>query len=182
MRTPRPEFLGLTKEEIKTRLKAEKAEYDREYRKANAERIRARKLEDNKSDKGRARQQRYEERHKERLAEKARIYSRAYYAAHKEEYRQYRIDNREKINFWSLKRHAAKLQRTPKWLTEEDLRRIEEIHAEAVRITEVSGIRHEVDHILPMQGRLVSGLHVPGNLRVIPKKDNAAKSNRYEVE
>lgn len=53
-------------------------------------------------------------------------------------------------------------------------------HAQLV--TTESGIPHEVDHIIPLQGKRVSGLHVETNLRVIPQAVNRAKNNRYDEE
>ena len=38
-----------------------------------------------------------------------------------------------------------------------------------------------VDHIIPLQGKNVSGLHVFSNLRVIPGEENVKKSNKYHV-
>ena len=79
------------------------------------------------------------------------------------------------------KRRAAQLQRTPKWLTESDLRMIEAKYSLAAMLTRETGIIHHVDHIIPLQGKKVSGLHVFFNLRVIPGADNIKKSNSYQI-
>jgi hypothetical protein len=42
-----------------------------------------------------------------------------------------------------------------------------------------SGIQYEVDHVIPLHGKNISGLHVQGNLSIISKEDNARKSNVY---
>jgi hypothetical protein len=91
----------------------------------------------------------------------------------------YRKSNRGKINALEAKRHAARLRRTPLWANLAD---IEAVYAEARRITAETGIRHSVDHIIPMRGKHVSGLHVAGNLRVIPLVENAKKKNKFSVE
>jgi len=82
--------------------------------------------------------------------------------------------------FAKLRKHAKK-QRTPKWLTKDDLWIMREAYALAVLRTKMLGILYEVDHIIPLQGELVSGLHVPLNLQVIPQKLNRAKWNHFQV-
>ena len=78
------------------------------------------------------------------------------------------------------KRQASKLLRTPKWLTQDDLFIIEEAYHLAKLRSQLLSIPYHVDHILPLQGKKVSGLHVPGNIQVIPAKLNLQKSNRHE--
>ena len=71
-------------------------------------------------------------------------------------------------------------KRIPKWLTEDDWWFIEEIYELADHRTRLTGKTWCVDHVLPLVGRKVSGLHVPHNLRVILHTENATKSNKYE--
>jgi len=79
------------------------------------------------------------------------------------------------------KRKAAELKRTPAWLTEDDYWMIEQAYELAALRTRMFGVPFQVDHVLPLQGKLVSGLHTPLNLQVIPAKLNRAKSNTFEV-
>lgn len=76
-------------------------------------------------------------------------------------------------------RRAAQMKRTPSWITDVDYMRIKVKHAEARWMTAHTGIRHAVDHIYPLQGKTVSGLHVPSNMRVIPMRENSRKHNKF---
>lgn len=66
---------------------------------------------------------------------------------------------------------------TPKWA---DRRAMDALYEEARRLTETTGIRHEVDHIYPICSDTICGLHVHTNLRIVTRAVNAAKSNRWE--
>lgn len=77
------------------------------------------------------------------------------------------------------KRRAAKMQRTPHWLSEDDKWMMKEAYELAALRKKMFGFAWHVDHIIPLQGKKVSGLHVPQNLQVIPWVDNLAKSNKF---
>jgi hypothetical protein len=127
-----------------------------------------------------------------RIKQKAR--SRARYQERRDEYRQwqaqYRAQNlervREKARRWAKENRAygraqcakwtaAKFNACPKWV---DMDAMLAIYAEAHRITRETGIKHDVDHIIPLQSDIVCGLHVPWNLQILTKSDNVRKSNR----
>ena len=94
--------------------------------------------------------------------------------------RKWREANTDKRNALEAKRRAAKLQRTPHWLTKDQLDEIETFYTVALAFRLFTGLTYHVDHIVPLQGKNVSGLHVPWNLRVIPETDNLKKSNSFE--
>jgi hypothetical protein len=77
------------------------------------------------------------------------------------------------------KRYAAKLNRTPKWLTKEHHLQINNFYLLAKEMEKKFGKKFEVDHIVPMQGEQVSGLHVPWNLQILTKAENVKKSNKH---
>jgi hypothetical protein len=90
-------------------------------------------------------------------------------------------NNLPKFAAYEAKRRAIKMQRTPNWLTVDDLWMIEQAYELAALRTKMLGFVWHVDHIVPLQGKLVSGLHVPWNLQVIPAVENISKNNNFEV-
>ena len=75
----------------------------------------------------------------------------------------------------------SKAKRTPKWLNANDIWMMEEAYILAELRTKMFGFSWEVDHIIPLRGKLASGLHVPHNLQVIPKVLNRSKSNQFMI-
>ena len=73
-------------------------------------------------------------------------------------------------------REISKINRTPPWVNREEL---EFFYQEAQRLTLDTGVPHEVDHIVPLQGEIVSGLHVPWNLQVLTRTENRRKQNSF---
>lgn len=93
----------------------------------------------------------------------------------------YKKSNPDKTQADTIKRRVSKINRSPKWLTENDLWMIKEIYALAILRSQLTGVKWHVDHIIPLQGKSVSGLHVPLNLQVIPAIENIKKGNKFEV-
>ena len=89
-----------------------------------------------------------------------------------------RLNNAGSANFFNQKRYAAKLQRTPPWLTKTHYEAIEFFYWEAAELSKLVGEFYTVDHIVPLQGKTVSGLHVPWNLQILTKSENSSKGNR----
>lgn len=80
--------------------------------------------------------------------------------------------NREK----SMQRYADKNKRTPVWVDKSEVAKVYEL---AQFITEESGQMYHVDHVIPLKGSAVSGLHVHTNMQVIPADMNLRKSNSF---
>lgn len=131
------------------------------------------------------------------LREKTLAMSKAYRDANKEKIyatdRKWKLANPEKVKAITKRwcnnhpdrlasnvriRQASKAKRTPAWLTKDDEWFMREVYHLARIRTESTGIKWHVDHIIPLRGKYVSGLHVPSNLQVIPAKMNYLASNR----
>lgn len=91
----------------------------------------------------------------------------------------YKRNNPEKHCAAQAKRRASKLCATPNWLTEEQLAEINRKYELAKWCSNVTGAKYHVDHIVPLRGDDVCGLHVPWNLQVIQASENMSKGNRY---
>jgi len=76
------------------------------------------------------------------------------------------------------KRRASIEKRTPAWLTEDDCWMMRQAYELCAMRSDITGIKHHVDHIIPLRGKIVSGLHVPFNLQVVPAAFNLKKGNR----
>lgn len=76
-------------------------------------------------------------------------------------------------------RQAAVIDRTPAWA---DLDHIRDIYELARIANECTGFCFHVDHIVPVSGERVSGLHVPANLNVILAEHNLLKRNKFDLE
>jgi hypothetical protein len=99
----------------------------------------------------------------------------------KEYQREYKKANPDKNRENKAKERAYKLQRTPKWLTEEDFKKIKEIYSLANKLSKETNILYHVDHIIPLQGKNISGLHCPENLQILQASLNIKKHNKFEV-
>ena len=87
--------------------------------------------------------------------------------------------NRHKSRANSLKYLSSKKCATPPWITDSQREEMEQFHWLAEDLFKVSGQRYHVDHIVPLQGKNVCGLHVPWNLSVLPEDINIAKRNHF---
>lgn len=79
------------------------------------------------------------------------------------------------------KRRAAKLNRTPAWLTKHDYKVIKGFYSVAQMLSKVNNEAWHVDHDIPLQAALVSGLHVPSNLVLMRGIENETKRNTYII-
>lgn len=150
------------REKNKARVKREQEE----WRKANKEYLSQKNKEYRSSERGKQIRQQSYERNREQ----------------KRKYDKNRRQNvpgvREKYNATSAKYRAAKLKATPLWFEKE---KVELLYVQSKLLTESTGTKHNVDHIVPLQGELVCGLHCLDNLQVIPALDNISKSNSFQI-
>jgi hypothetical protein len=78
-----------------------------------------------------------------------------------------------KATAFAAKARATSMGAMPAWA---DPKAIEAVYVEAARL----GL--EVDHVIPLKGKQVCGLHIEGNLVLLTKLENLKKGNRYEVD
>lgn len=122
----------------------------------------------------------YQYLNKEKLNIQRIVYRKIYNQRNKidilEYHRNYNQINKGLKQSWTAKRRAVKLNATVSWSNKQN---IIKIYKESVRLTKETGILHVVDHIDPLQSKLVCGLHVETNLQILTVSENASKSNKF---
>jgi hypothetical protein len=82
---------------------------------------------------------------------------------------------------WSayiVERRKKRDRSLPGWA---DKKAIKQFYVDAKQLTITTGIKHEVDHIIPSNHPLVCGLHVEYNLQILTKSENTSKGNSFEI-
>lgn len=174
-----------------------KREYLKEYYQSNKERLKAKAQEYRRLNPERSQALVREWHADPKNSERRTEYKKQYYKDHRakilarskarvvdpasesERQRLWRLEHKEKHCAKNAKYRASRIKRTPGWLTDDDQWMIAEIYEFAALRSKVTGIKWHVDHIVPLNGKSVSGLHVPGNLQVIPAVLNFRKHNKF---
>lgn len=121
-----------------------------------------------------ARVKKYTEANKDKIRE----YKKQYRAKNKDKIQQWIERNRNVKNYHTATRRAEKQQATPKWLTETHLEQIGIFYEAAHSLSRELNIKFHVDHIIPLKGKHICGLHVPWNLQVLEATENLKKHNK----
>ncbi len=108
--------------------------------------------------------------------------SMAYNVAHPEIYRSWTAANLPKLAEKQRAKNARKLGATPCWLSAIHRAQISEFYEIAAARGTQTGVKCHVDHIVPLDGKWFSGLHVPWNLQVLEAAKNTAKRNKVPTD
>ena len=106
----------------------------------------------------------------------ARIYHAANRAKDAKRFRRWRLANKDRAAEKQAAYEARKLMATPKWANRQ---KILDFYKSAKELSLSTGREWHVDHIVPLKSALVCGLHWEGNLQILLKEENCAKSNRH---
>ena len=114
-------------------------------------------------------------------SDKRKLYGRAWRRENRERlresYKQWAQANKDKVNANIAKRYTLKRHCTPRWVKQAWIR---PFYTAAAHLTKTTGVRHEVDHIVPIRSKIVCGLHVPANLQILTTLENKRKANNHD--
>jgi hypothetical protein len=164
--------------------KEKSAAYGKEYRKNNKEKVRARhkKYVAENAEKVKQRKRKHYLANKDKIKKTTKLYLEKNKEKISEYRKAYKAENRDLVNFNTAMYRARKLQATPNWLTEEQLEEIKDFYTICKMFQIYTGLTYHVDHMIPLRGEDVCGLHVPWNLQIIEASENLQKSNKLLEE
>ena len=93
--------------------------------------------------------------------------------------KKWNAQNKKKCVEYATRNRIKRLDRFPSWVTKMEKVKIASLYDTARKLTVVLGVKHHVDHIIPLRGKKVSGLHVLANLQILTANENMKKSNVY---
>lgn len=184
-------YSDLTKEEIREYARKKYQEYkakDPEYIKKKHRNSATWNID---IEKRKLREKKYREKNKGQAAIKRKEYLKnnpekvtRYHARVRELHKEYRKNPKylAKKAAHERNRFSKKINATPEWLTSDQLKEIENFYLEAKRLEASDGTKRHVDHIIPLQGKDICGLHVPWNLQILTASENFKKSNKLITE
>lgn len=97
-----------------------------------------------------------------------------------EQQRKWRQANKEKHRPYQSAYNAIRWKRTSIPLAKLHLEQIVKIYEKRDQKIKQTGTDHHVDHIIPIKGKNICGLHVPWNMQILPAKENRQKSNKFD--
>jgi hypothetical protein len=97
----------------------------------------------------------------------------------KQQTRKYQKANPSLLKKWTGTRKKQYKNATPSWLTKIQVEEMNQFYWLCKDLLVVTGETYHVDHIIPLQGKDVCGLHVPWNLQVLPSDLNLKKGRKY---
>ena len=165
-RAKNPDKVAETNKKYDEKNRDKRSAYAKQYRQDNPEKIKA--LFDSWA---------------ERNPEKIRAYgvkaTAAWTERNPEYHNQHYKANKERYVAARARRRAAQESATPDWLTAIDKAMIQEMYDVSTARYTQTGVKHHVDHIVPINGKGVAGMHVPWNLQVITAQENLSKGWRF---
>ena len=99
-------------------------------------------------------------------------------ALNAERQRKYRSQHPEKKRAAWARYHTQKMRAMPPWVARAT---VDRVYMQAEETSRATGVKHHVDHIVPLRSHVVCGLHVPWNLQVLSAYDNMKKGNRINL-
>jgi hypothetical protein len=165
-RAKNPEKVAATNKKYDEKNRDKRSEYAKQYRKANPEKVRA--LFDS-----------WAERNPEKIRGYMQKASKAWHERNPDYLSNFYMANKERYVAARARRRAAQDSATPAWLTAIDKAMIQEMYDVSEARYIQTGIKHHVDHIVPINGKNVAGMHVPWNLQVITAHENLSKGWRF---